>query len=143
MKILKIDDSIGSPSSLQRRPSVLKSSEEAFLTNYLDELSDDDDDDDALGDLNGGQAVYGHVESRDIQNKSEVENENDNTDILERNSTNGESSMQKNKNSLDDKHGSDNETNQSSSKPIASLIDDGSEEKDDEDAGGYEEDFDA
>ena len=143
VKILKIDDSIGSPSSLQRRPSVLKSSEEAFLTNYLDELSDDDDDDDALGDLNGGQAVYGHVESRDIQNKSEVENENDNTDILERNSTNGESSMQKNKNSLDDKHGSDIETNQSSSKPIASLIDDGSEEKDDEDAGGYEEDFDA
>ena len=144
VKMLKLDDSIGSPSSLQRRPSVLKSSEEAFLTNYLDELSDDDDDN-ALGDLNGGPAVYGHVESRDIQNETEEENSKS-ANNLARNGANGElqaSTMETSKSNFDDKNGNNIETNQSSFQPIVSVSGGGIVEKDEENAGCYEEDFDA
>ena len=144
VKILKLDDSIGSPSSLQRRPSVLKSSEEAFLTNYLDELSDDDDDD-ALGDLNGGPTVYGHVESRDIQDKTEEENSND-TNNLERNGANGKlqiSTMERSAINFDDKHGNKIEISQSPFQPIVSVSGGGILEEDEGDAGCYEEDFDA
>ena len=78
VKSQKLDESLGSSSTVQRRPSLLKSSEEAFLTNYLDELSDDDDD--APGDLSSGPAVYGNVDLIDhnlLQTKNTINNEID------------------------------------------------------------------